>query len=102
MNRFAPSRALFAIAGLPAVAMLVLALTGGFVDARQADGTVTSDPAHAEELAIETDPALAWVDPVITGPVSPGYKRQRDAARCDEAVWPHIPAICFPNRPERR
>lgn len=101
MKRIAPPSTLLALCGLPAAAMLVLALSGGWVDARQIDPAALGE-ARTGGLAIETDPALAWVDPVITGPVSPGYKRQRNAARCDEAVWPHIPTVCFPNRPERR
>lgn len=39
---------------------------------------------------------LAWVDPVITGPVSDGYARIRKEAGCDEAKWPDIPQVCFP------
>jgi hypothetical protein len=51
-------------------------------------------PPAGSDLA---NPDLAWVDPVITGPVSPGYKRVREAAHCDEAKWPHIPAVCYPD-----
>ncbi len=36
------------------------------------------------------------VDPVVTGPVSDEFRRQQEAAGCEKAVWPDIPAICFP------
>lgn len=98
-------RSSFALACLPA-ALVVLAFTGDVVDARQAH-PVAAPSLQSGDMApdiqdMETDPALAWVDPVITGPVSPQYRRQRDAAGCDQAAWPHIPAVCFPDRKAER
>ncbi len=49
------------------------------------------------ETSDEWNPDLAWVDPVITGPVSEEYARIRDKAACDEAVWPDVPKVCFPD-----
>ncbi len=40
---------------------------------------------------------MAWVDPVITGPVSPEYRRIREEAGCDTATWPNIPDVCYPD-----
>lgn len=101
MKRSMLPRSSFALACLPAAALVVLAFTGGFVDARQthsvAAPALQSEETSRDGMEIENDPALAWVDPVITGPVSPQYKRQREAAGCDQAVWPHIPAVCFPD-----
>ena len=37
------------------------------------------------------------VDPVVTGPVSTAFKQRQKAANCDNAVWPNIPAICYPD-----
>lgn len=37
------------------------------------------------------------VDPVVTGPVSTAFKQRQKAANCDNAVWPKIPAICYPD-----
>ena len=98
MNRFVNTRSSYVFA-LPAAALIALALTGGLVDARQAqqeERPAISTDGSGSDYERENDPALAWVDPVITGPVSTEYKRQRDAAGCDVAVWPHIPSICFP------
>lgn len=77
-------------------AAIVIATTGAYA-ARELDRSQDTQPAA------ETDPALAFVDPVITGPVSSTYARQRRDAGCDTAQWPHIPRICFPaNATEKR
>ena len=49
------------------------------------------------EYGREKVAAAPQADPVITGPVSPQYKRLREAAGCDTAKWPHIPAVCYPD-----
>jgi hypothetical protein len=36
------------------------------------------------------------VDPVVTGPVSKSFREQQKANNCDKAVWPKIPAACYP------
>jgi hypothetical protein len=36
------------------------------------------------------------VDPVVTGPVSAQFRQTREVFGCDRAVWPNIPAACYP------
>jgi hypothetical protein len=43
------------------------------------------------------DDAPYGVDPIVTGPVSSAFKERQRAAHCDEAVWPNIPAACYPD-----
>lgn len=43
------------------------------------------------------DDAPYGVDPMVTGPVSAAFKLRQEAARCDEMVWPNIPAACYPD-----
>jgi hypothetical protein len=43
------------------------------------------------------DDAPYGVDATITGPVSTAFRERREAAHCDEAVWPAIPALCYPD-----
>lgn len=93
MMRLADLSTRLALPVLPAAALALLALAGG-LDARQGEppgGGRADDPG-----AYATDPALAFVDPVITGPVSPQYELVRRQAGCDAATWPNIPAVCFP------
>ncbi|MEO9614074.1 MAG: hypothetical protein ABJG86_14150 [Nitratireductor sp.] len=45
----------------------------------------------------EMEASVAWVDPVVTGPVSDDFRRRRAALGCDDAVWPDIPKACFPD-----
>ena len=65
----------------------------GEADIKDAEKAV---PPQAESSG-EWKPDLAWVDPVITGPVSKEFQRIRDKAGCDEAKWPDIPTVCFPD-----
>jgi hypothetical protein len=37
------------------------------------------------------------VDPVVTGPVSASFKQTQAEIGCDKAVWPNVPAICYPH-----
>jgi len=37
------------------------------------------------------------VDSMPTGPVSAQFRERRAALGCDGAVWPHIPAGCYPD-----
>ncbi|MVA96588.1 hypothetical protein GN330_04910 [Nitratireductor sp. CAU 1489] len=57
---------------------------GGVIGLERADG--------AHEAA---EASVAWVDPIVTGPVSDDFKRRRAALGCDDAVWPDIPKACF-------
>jgi hypothetical protein len=43
------------------------------------------------------DDAIYGVDPIVTGPVSTAFKERQKKARCAEAVWPNIPATCYPD-----
>jgi hypothetical protein len=36
------------------------------------------------------------VDPIVTGPVSASFRKRQIALDCDHAVWPSIPAGCYP------
>lgn len=36
------------------------------------------------------------VDPVVTGPVSSAFRERQREAGCAEAVWPNVPAACYP------
>ncbi len=53
-------------------------------------------PPIPDELAEFAD-APYGVDPIVTGPVSTAFKQQQDAANCDDAVWPNVPTVCFPD-----
>ena len=86
-----PSTLRFATLALLAGALLAFSPMGS--KAKQAaDEPLVEVPAPEPETLDE----MAWVDPIITGPVSPAYKRLRQQAGCDTATWPNIPAICFP------
>lgn len=37
------------------------------------------------------------VDPIVTGPVSTAFAQKRKALACDDAVWPRVPAGCYPD-----
>jgi hypothetical protein len=37
------------------------------------------------------------VDPIVTGPVSASFKQKQADLGCAEAVWPNIPASCYPD-----
>lgn len=37
------------------------------------------------------------VDPVVTGPVSTAFAKQRRDANCDDAKWPNVPVVCYPD-----
>jgi hypothetical protein len=51
----------------------------------------------ADEPARRFDDAPDGVDPMVTGPVSAAFKQRQEAARCDDAVWPNVPASCYPD-----
>lgn len=81
----------FAVLSALAGGLLAISPAGGI--ARQAsDRSTVEAPSPSPEQLDE----MAWVDPIITGPVSPGYKRLREQAGCDTARWPNIPDVCFP------
>ena len=56
-------------------------------------GIVQEFPREDAEFA----DAPYGVDPMVTGPVSTAFRQQQEAANCDQAVWPNVPAVCFPD-----
>ena len=88
-----------------AFALLLGASTVGLASKSGVSAPQTDDEAvavatlmtGADGAAIQPDDALFGVDPVVTGPVSAGFKARRAAANCDTAVWPNIPAACYPD-----
>ncbi len=36
------------------------------------------------------------VDPMVTGPVSASFETRQAEVGCKDAVWPDIPAACYP------
>jgi len=59
---------------------------------RQVDDTAA---ATAAEMMFPGAPD--GVDPMVTGPASAELKSRQQALGCAEAVWPNIPAACYPN-----
>lgn len=55
---------------------------------------LASDTPTAEQLFAD---APDGVDPMVTGPVSAAFRQRQEAANCDNAVWPNIPTVCYPN-----
>ena len=53
-------------------------------------------PSNAPAQQVFAD-APDGVDPMVTGPVSAAFKQRQDAAKCDTAVWPNIPMVCYPD-----
>ncbi len=54
----------------------------------QADADVQREERFAD--------AEFGVDPVVTGPVSDSFRQQQAKLGCAKAVWPNIPAACYP------
>jgi len=61
---------------------------------KEANPDLPSEPQTAEQMFAD---APDGVDPVVTGPVSAAFKQKQRAAGCDSAVWPKIPAVCYPD-----
>ncbi|BCG92231.1 hypothetical protein [Mesorhizobium sp. 131-2-1] len=83
----------------PTVAWAALAVLLA-VGAAQSAATLKGSPAlppdtqTAEQMFAD---APDGVDPVVTGPVSAAFKQRQKDAGCDSAVWPKIPAVCYPD-----
>lgn len=61
---------------------------------KEANPALQPEPQTAQQMFAD---APDGVDPIVTGPVSAAFKqRQRDAG-CDSAVWPKVPAACYPD-----
>ena len=61
---------------------------------KEARPALPADTQTAEQLFAD---APDGVDPVVTGPVSAAFKQRQQDAGCDSAVWPKIPAVCYPD-----
>ncbi|WP_244507914.1 hypothetical protein [Mesorhizobium sp. ORS 3428] len=61
---------------------------------KEASPARTSDTRTAQQMFAD---APDGVDPIVTGPVSAAFKQRQKVANCDSAVWPNIPATCYPD-----
>lgn len=78
--------------GMAVAAMaLMLAVGGARSAAPRAEAVQPVTPA--EQLFPD---APDGVDPMTTGPVSASFRKQQAEADCTDAVWPDIPAACYP------
>jgi hypothetical protein len=93
-------------AGVAALCVFVLAIfSDSAVPAGQDDqpmpAAFQSDSKDAGSLAQNSedrfDDAPYGIDPIVTGPVSAAFKKQQEALHCAQAVWPNIPAACYPD-----
>jgi hypothetical protein len=56
-------------------------------------------PSLPQTAAVEAFPDAPYgVDPMVTGPTSASFGKQREVAGCDQATWPDIPLACYPVR----
>ncbi|MDX8516283.1 hypothetical protein RFM70_30895 [Mesorhizobium sp. VK23E] len=55
---------------------------------------ISPDAKTAQQMFAD---APDGVDPIVTGPVSAAFKQRQKAADCDSAVWPNVPAVCYPD-----
>ena len=88
---------LTALAAATTVVTLALGLNAvgalGSAEDRQGEGASTGQTVA--ELMFPDAPY--GVDPMPTGPVSAKLRQRRAVLECDGAVWPDIPAACYPN-----
>ena len=80
---------------LPGVVVGMLAFSSGatpLVD----DGDYDEARLLVEQASLFPD-ASYGVDPVVTGPVSANFRQTREDFDCDRAVWPNVPAACYPD-----
>ncbi|WP_292418657.1 hypothetical protein [Mesorhizobium sp.] len=61
---------------------------------KEANPARSSDTRTAEQMFAD---APDGVDPIVTGPVSAAFKQRQKDANCDTAVWPNVPAACYPD-----
>ena len=58
-------------------------------------------PEVASNAAVQSfdigDADSPGIDPIVTGPTSPAFKARQAKLGCAEAVWPKIPAGCYPD-----
>lgn len=87
----AVASALFRLA-LPGALVAMLAIASG---ATPLAGTGPEEALPVDRASLFPD-APYGVDPVVTGPVSAQFRQTREIFGCDRAVWPNIPAACYP------
>jgi hypothetical protein len=83
----------------PALALAAVAVVaaGSLVDARPySDTTVPLSETVRTPVQDRYVDAPDGVDPVVTGPTSQAFRERQKEAGCDGAVWPNIPAACYP------
>jgi hypothetical protein len=90
-DHLARLRPLFVWAGLA----VVLAAGAAQSAASLKDADIAPPDARTAQQMFADAPD--GVDPVVTGPVSTAFKQRQKAANCDNAVWPKIPAACYPD-----
>ncbi|HEY4192960.1 MAG TPA: hypothetical protein VGM46_09980 [Mesorhizobium sp.] len=93
MIRPAKSRLVLSLAG---VAMAVALATGAQPAATRNAPLGDLDGAMTDAQEMFSD-APDGVDPMVTGPVSASFKVKQADAGCGKAVWPNVPAGCYPN-----
>lgn len=78
-----------------ALGALALVLAGGVAHSA---ATRVDPPALKAATAAEAmfPDAPNGVDAMVTGPVSASLRQRQADAGCDKAVWPDIPAACYP------
>ncbi|MBN9243834.1 MAG: hypothetical protein J0I98_13670 [Mesorhizobium sp.] len=78
------------------VGALALVLAAG---AAHSAATRTDTPKIAVATGAETlfPDAPDGVDATVTGPVSASFRQRQADAGCDKAVWPNVPAACYPD-----
>jgi hypothetical protein len=95
-------------AGAMVLCLSAAAISSGSASPGGSDVSVAAAPLQEDFGNIDASPGSAdvaqrfadapyGVDPVVTGPVSTAFKQQREAANCDKAVWPNVPAACYPD-----
>lgn len=81
-----------ALAAVISVALAGSALSAGSPDSKAPEAR---KDRTAAEMAYADAPY--GVDPMVTGPTSGKFKRQRQMSGCEVASWPNIPLSCYPD-----
>lgn len=82
---------------LAGVLVTVALATSGAQSAATRIAPLPGDVAVTPDATAMFADAPDGVDPIVTGPVSVSFRQQQAEAGCDKAVWPKIPAACYPN-----
>jgi hypothetical protein len=81
------------VSGLALAAVAVVLAVGGARSAATHGDQPVVAATEAEQLFAD---APDGVDPMVTGPVSASFRTRQAEAGCAQAVWPNIPAACYP------